>query len=135
MKNQDKINKMLQAADNALISHKIVKGGTVEDGYDSAIAAFGPTVVMSGLMPSLAFYCAEGKDDSRKTNKSIVIDAIATMLFSKYNKKDHKELLKFCIEKNNDNKAFLSKLTEDIVNASVALKIMVRTYKIMKDDE
>lgn len=133
MKNQDKVNKMLKNAAEALCTKEIVKHDTVSDGYDSAIAAFGPTVIMSGLMPSLAFYCAEGKDDKRKADKSKVIDAIALVLKDKYGKNDHKELLKYCLEHN--GKASRAKITQDIVDASVALKIMVRTYKIKKDNE
>jgi CRISPR-associated protein Cmr5 len=134
MKNQDKINKMLQKADAALTGDcKIVKDGTVSDGYDSAIAAFGPTVVMSGLMPALAFYSAESKEGKTKSDKRKVIDAISLTLSEKYGK-GHNALLKHCLA-NNSSKVIMDKLTEDIVNASVALKIMVRTYKIKPDHE
>ena len=134
MKNQFKINSMLKAANDALLKCEIVKVDTVVDGYDSAIAAFGPAVVQSGLMPALAFYCAAGKEDKRKTDKSKIIKAISMVLFEKYGKHDEKELFNYCLE-HNSNKMEKEKLTEDIVNASIALKIMVRTFIINESNE
>lgn len=124
MTNRDKINNLLKSADDAL-NFEIVVNGTVKDGYDSAIAAFGPTVVLSGLMPAMAFYCATNKTDKRKADKGKVIDAIAQTLNQKYNKNDRKELFEHCL-----NNPKNEKLMADIVDASIALKIMVRTYKI-----
>lgn len=129
MTNRDKINDLLKNADDAL-KLDIVDNGIVKDGYDSAIAAFGPTVVLSGLMPAMAFYCATNKTDKRKADKSLVIKAIALTLFQKYKKTDHKELFEHCLNHLNDEK-----LMADIVDASIALKIMVRTYKIEDSHE
>ena len=129
MTNRDRINDLLKVADDAL-KIEIVYKGVVLDGYDSAIAAFGPTVVLSGLMPALAFYCATNKTEKRKANRGKVIDAIAQTLINKYNKKDHVELFEFCLNNPKDEK-----LMTDIVDASIALKIMVRTYKIEDSHE
>ena len=134
MVNRKKIDALLKSANEALLKKEIVKDGIVEDGYDSAIAAFGPSVVQSGLMPAMAFYCAKKSEEKRKTDKAIVIDAIALTLSSKYGKYNHKELFKFCLE-NYNNRSIGEKLMTDIVNASVALKIMVRTYKIPENHE
>lgn len=134
MTNRDKINALLKSADEALVKSGIVKDGIVEDGYDSSIAAFGPTVVMSGLMPALAFYCATNKSDKRKTDKGKVVDAIAFTLATKYGKSDHKQLFEYCLDtldKSNE-KEVSEKLMADIIDASVAMKIMVRTYKIVE---
>ena len=129
MTNRDKINNLLKSADDAL-KLEIVVNGIVKDGYDSAIAAFGPTVVLSGLMPAMAFYCATNKTDKRKADKSLVIKAIALTLFTKYKKKDHTELFKHCLDNPKNER-----LMADIVDASIALKIMVRTYKIEESHE
>lgn len=134
MTNRDKINALLKNADEALKKFGIVNEGIVKDGYDSSIAAFGPTAVQSGLMPALAFYCATNKSDKRKTDKYKVIDAIAFTLSSKYGKSDHKQLFEYCLDKSKD-KNVIEKLMIDIVNASVALKIIVRTYKIVESHE
>ncbi|MDX9882057.1 MAG: type III-B CRISPR module-associated protein Cmr5 [Prolixibacteraceae bacterium] len=133
MTHRSQIDALLKSADEALIKTKIVENGVVNDGYDSAIAAFGPIVTLSGLMPAMAFYCATGKDDKRKTDKSKVITAIALTLLSKYNKNDEKALFSFCLE-NDNNRSISARLRDDIVNASIALKIMVRTYKIPEGD-
>lgn len=131
MTNHSQIDALLKKADRALLKFKIVDNGTVADGYDSAIAAFGPTVVLSGLMPALAFYCAETKNGKPKTEKSKIVDAISFILQSKYGWPDHKKLFNYCL----NNPSRIERLTIDIVDASVALKMMVRTYKIKKDNE
>ncbi len=133
MTHRSSIDALLKKADEALTKEKIeiVKNGIVDDGYDSAIAAFGPTVVLSGLMPALAFYCAESKNGKTKTKKWKIVDAIAYMLQSKYGWSDNKQLFKHCL----NNQSTIERLTTDIVDASVALKMMVRTYKIEDNHE
>lgn len=134
MTHPSNIDALLKIADEALSKFEIVKNGTVVDGYDSAIAAFGPTVVLSGLLPALAFYCAEKKHDNSKTDKRLVIKAIAHALQSKYDTSDHIQLFKHCLTNRSNNRA-IERLTIDIVDASIALKIMVRTYKINESHE
>lgn len=133
MTHRSNIDALLKVADEAL-KKEIVKKGIVDDGYDSAIAAFGPTVVLSGLMPTLAFYCAEKKHEKSKTDKRKVINAIALTLQLKYGWTDHNQLFGHCLN-NQSNSLAIEKLTIDIVDASVALKMMVRTYKIVKSNE
>lgn len=133
MMNHSRIDALLKKADEALTKEKIeiVKNGKVDDGYDSAIAAFGPTVVLSGLMPALASYCAETKNGKTKTEKWKIVNAISFILQSKYGWSDHNKLFNHCL----NNPSQTERLTTDIVDASVALKLMVRTYKIKKDNE
>ncbi len=133
MTHRSQIDALLKKADEALTNEKIeiVKNGIVTDGYDSAIASFGPTVVLSGLMPALAFYCAESKNGKTKTEKWKIVKAISIILHSKYGWSDHKNLFNHCL----NNPSQIERLTTDIVDASVALKMMVRTYKIKKDNE
>jgi len=127
MTNRSNIDALLKKADEAL-KIEIVKNGIVDDGYDSAIAAFGPSVVLSGLMPALAFYCTEKKHENSKTDKRKVVKAIACTLQSKYSGwTDYSQLFKHCL----NNQSSIERLTTDIVDASVALKMMVRTYKII----
>ena len=92
MTQRSKIDALLKVADEALTNAniEIVKKGKVDDGYDSAIAGFGATVVMSGLRPTLAFYCAEKEHENRKADKRKIIQAIAYTLQSKYGWADHK---------------------------------------------
>lgn len=136
MTQKSSIDNLLKAADKALVKFEIVdeKSLVVAEGYASAIAAFGPTVVQSGLKPALAFYCAENKKENRKSDKRKIIDAIACILFSKYRMVSHKKLFNYCLNPDlNINK--MERLMIDIVNASIALKMMVRTYKIKESDE
>ncbi|MBN1222390.1 MAG: hypothetical protein JXB23_04035, partial [Candidatus Aminicenantes bacterium] len=69
MKNE--VTCYLERAENALRSTGIVKDGdTYEQEYGGRIASFGPSVILSGLLPTVAFY---SKDEERgKVMKAIM---------------------------------------------------------------
>jgi CRISPR-associated protein Cmr5 len=113
------VNKLLRDADTALKTTTIVNGGKVVDVFKGYIAGFGPSVISSGLVPALAFYLED------KDNKGKVIDAIAKTLNPESNGKkmfDESLLLE-------GKRAELNIQKEKIINASIALKIMLRTYE------
>ncbi len=119
------INRLLAAAETALLKTNLVgtnhqiKGTIV--GY---IAAFGAEVINMDLLPTLAVYRAD------KT-KALVLDAIAKTL----NPNDT-EAAMFIRIKNHQTSSLAAKRTEkeNIINASVALKLMARTF-IIKDND
>lgn len=129
MNNQATINNMLESADEALKVTEIVSNnGEVKDVFKGYISGFGPSVIQSGLLPALAFYLADEKGS--KDKPALVIDAIAKVLYYKYAAINGKDLFKKCIDATSP--ALKNNFMYDIVNASVALKIMMRTYRFVE---
>ena len=122
------VNKLLNAADQALKTTKIVSNsGKVEEVNKGYISGFGPSVISSGLIPALAFYLSDA-------NKSPIIDAIAQTLSpgnsSSVTNSGH--ILFRAVLQLENNRMQLNLEKERIINASIALKIMMRTYDFIK---
>jgi CRISPR/Cas system CMR-associated protein Cmr5 small subunit len=113
------ISNLLEKANTALTTHKLVLDNKVtDDVYDGYISGFGPAVITAGLLPTLATYLA----DKKKEN---IIDAIAAIIEIE-DKVKGDELLTECLKTENKPKLNLWKIK--IIDASVALKLMIRTY-------
>lgn len=117
------INKLLNPAETALRTTAILSpDNKVKDVFKGYVAGFGPAVINSGVIPAIAFYL-EDKE------KAKVIEAIAKTLDPN---NTGTKLFKSCLAQESNNAA-LSLLKEKIVNASIALKIMMRTYEFVTD--
>ena len=132
MRNPRIIEALYADADKALNQTEIVYDNKVKHGeYEGYIAGFGANVINMGIKPAIAAYCAKPPDNvALKPSKKKVIDAIAQTL-NLSNSSDADSLLKKVIDERDNY--ILRDLKEKIVNASVALKIMIRTYEIKKD--
>jgi hypothetical protein len=109
------IEKLFGSAENALVSNNLVVNNTISQTSVGAIAGFGALVINIGLLPSLAVYKANNKE---------VFEALCNVTS-----------LNFESVKNSVNDLSKKRLyTEKFINASVALKIMARTFKIKKSD-
>lgn len=86
-----------------------VKDGTVESKYMSAVASFGVSVLQSGIYATKLFY--DTKNDAR--NK---LPAIVAKLANK-------------------NKVFIELDKEMILDAITALKLAIRTYEKVDNEE
>lgn len=123
-----KIEKILTLADNALntaYNNKriVAEDGSVDKVYNAYIASFPACVIQSGLVPALAFYCGEGAAEG---DRKLIIEAIANMLQAKYPEFTNAQtLFRYCVENQVSNEQ-----KEDIINAAIALKLMIRTYKL-----
>lgn len=120
------IEKFFPSSEDALISNGLVVKETkaiAKDEYDGYLAAFGPSVIISGLIQTLAVYNAN--EERQKVLNTI------TCVAGIENTQSGKELLDLCIS-HLDNKDRLHVWREQIINASVALKILIRTYNLNK---
>lgn len=128
------VNKLLNAADKALVATGIVKSGKVEEVNKGYVSGFGPSVINSGLIPAIAFYLSD-------SNKTPIIDAIAQTLSTNavdgnssqsanQGVNNGKTLFRKVLKLEND-RIQLSNEREKIINASIALKIMMRTYEFV----
>lgn len=116
------IEKLLAAADISLTNSPIVNNNRVTDSvYDGYLAAFGPAVITSGLLQTLSVYEA---DEKRK----VVLNVIAKVACIQ-NTTTGNSLYRTCLQEYM-NKDLLNTWREKIINASVALKLVIRTFDL-----
>ena len=106
------------------------EGGVyIDKGYDGQIAAFSVSVAMIGLRPTLAMYYKKGGSVVDTHN---IVGIIAEMLigdgfnFTEGNKPAEK-LFRYVMD-NRLEKEELDKITRDVIDMAVALKVVVRTF-------
>lgn len=119
---KNRTDKLMRAADCA-IKATIVKDNIINESYNGQTAALGVTIVMSGLMPALAIYYQD--EGTGEFSKRKILDAVAHML----SHADAKALFQFALKSDTDLKA----LKREILDCSVALKQVIRTYKLKKN--
>ena len=104
---------------NDIVNHaskKIIDG--VFDGY---VNGFGPTVISSGLLPTIATYAADPK-------RAKVLNIICKIANIEGNQ-DGSAMLQYCLANfNNQDQQWLIK--EKLITASIALKLVLRTFDI-----
>ena len=125
--NKKRNEELMQKAEKALQDPrvKILKsnGNEIKDSYNGQTAAFGVTVAMSGLRPALAIY----KQETDGCNRLEILNAIAVML-DRWPGNTPGESMRRAIMACND--ADLRNYKRDIIDCSIALKQVIRTYKL-----
>ena len=123
------ITRLLPYADeavNSIIKTKQDNGRTVKyipKEYKGYISSFGAAVIQSGLLPALYFnYGSERSVQDRK----LLMNTIFEVMKKAYQIESDKNLLDYAKESNN-----LNKLKEQILDAATALKLVIRTYKLL----
>jgi CRISPR-associated protein Cmr5 len=129
------------AADDQLSVPKQFKG---------YISSFGASVIQSGLMPTLAFYSDAKK---AKGDRSMLIPALIFILFQKKRFEVDVELEKTILEVANKekelpkvihelfnwllktNEQYPEKLRKELMDASIALKLALRTFREVDTDK
>jgi len=124
------VNKLLSVADiyiNDPFCAISVDGKTIKDVYKGYVSSFGAMVIQNGLSAALAINM---KTDGEGKERIKIIEAIARMLSPKYRSIINAEtLLNYSCE--NENNRLLK---EDVINCSIALKLMMRTYQFNRVD-
>lgn len=125
------IEQLLPKADKALKDKGIVDGNgrVVKKEYEGYIAGFGANVINLGIKAALAFYMKDFHDTTL-VKRSNVIAAIFHILYPEL---EIKKCVNKIIKAENENE--LHQYTKEIVNASIALKLMIRTYEIPNRQE
>lgn len=102
------------------------------ESYNGQVAALGVSILMTGLKPTLAIYYQDApgveNGNSDKAYRKYVLEIIVKMLkaYKNYEYENAKELVRKALAMDDD-----SKLKTDIINCSVALKQVVRTYNLV----
>lgn len=94
--------------------------------FKGYIAGFGPSVRMSGLIATLAFY---GEQKSAKENRSKVIDWLLTIIEYPQSQNQKKEYFNDIL-KNQDNIQYITMKEKELADAITALKLAFRTFPV-----
>lgn len=100
------------------------KAKTIPSEFNGYISAFGAAIIQSGLLPAMAFYM--NKKSQPKSERGQLINAIAVML----DKADGNELFTEC-KKLQEKEEQLDVLKRKIIESAIALKLVIRTYKLV----
>ena len=143
----NKIEKLLPFALNA--AQKFITVDTlklsVPKQFKGYISSFGASVIQSGLMPTLAFYSDAKK---AKGDRSLLIPALIDILFQNKSYPAEVEVEKVLDSLANDESVYLKdvihllfdwllkqnkinpeKLRKELMDASIALKLALRTFR------
>ena len=130
---------LMKFAQSALIANEkiwIERNVSILDAYNGQIAALGVSIAMSGLRPALAIYYQDKPNakTKRKANRRTVLDLIAYMITqdkdNEYQFTDAEALFRYAV----DNDADLNWLKNEIIDCSIALKQVVRTYNLVSNE-
>ena len=139
---KEKINNLIPHAISAITFSGIADNECkVQKEFKGYIASIGASIIQAGLLPTLAFY---QKTTGKNADSWRVLDAVMRLINANQN---NMTLIHYVIEccnpPNNNNsrctykdldKEKLSLIEEDIMDAIIALKLALRTFKIENDE-
>lgn len=124
-----------------LVEAHLEKNKTVPKVYKSYISSMGAAMIQSGLLPTLAIFSAPQSESSAGDKRKLI--RVLTELLKGYDqtfyggipevnkgKEEDSRLLKFAADfKGNPNN--LRRIRRDLTDASIALKLTLRTFKLV----
>ena len=136
--NKTRNNELIKLAYDKLRKSNIPTGEHKEDiaeTYDGKTAALSVSVAMSDLLPTLAIYFqdfdAKHRDAPCRRNVLNVVATMITVPKQNVKFKDAEALLRHAIEHSED----IAYLKKEVIDCSIALKQVVRTYNLVKNEE
>lgn len=125
--NKQENDRLIARADEILRQSTILQNGRdILKSYNGQVAALGVSVIMSGLRPTLAIYYQDYENDTRNAYRRNVLDIIARMLGDYTNAE---VLLDYALGSRRSD-IELATLKTNIINCSIALKQVIRTYNL-----
>lgn len=131
---------LMQLADSVLCEGNVTllnrANGEIKDSYNGQISAFGVSIAMNGLCPTLATFYKDSNNETRVVNRRPILEAIGRMihldesvniLFPTICGAD--SLIRTAIHPT--DKEQYKKLQQVVIDCSVALKQVVRTYNLV----
>jgi len=112
------------------VERKMADKGKVNKAYKGYISALGAGIIQSGLLPTLAMYKGNEESDKKKAETGHLLSAIYEVVKSKYNPKPVEEnLFDFALIRM-QQPAIRQKVITEIMDASIAIKLAIRTFKL-----
>lgn len=128
--NEEK-KKLFEHANKAIKACSILNDdNSINASYNSQIAAFPVSIAFIGLIPTIRHY--NNPDSEASINKSKILELIDSMyLYDNKNDNPQGSVEHLCdlVEKQSDNG-----IREKIIKYALALKPVIRTYKLVKDE-
>lgn len=133
---------LIGLADQALQSSHLFKDKDkteIPDSYNGQIAALSVSVAMIGIRPTLAIYYQDrpkkdnsDKKDFSKPYRLAVLEVVAKMMaldhFCNRENWTSRSMLEYALSESSD----LKELKKEVIDCAIALKQVVRTYKLVK---
>jgi CRISPR-associated protein Cmr5 len=124
------VEKMIPFAIKAVKKSKMEeenKKGVVNKAYKGYISSLGAGIIQSGLLPTLAMYKGNEDSDKKKANTGKLLNAIMYVIKEYYHpsERNNNDLFNYALEARDQEKA-----KQEILNASIALKLAIRTFKL-----
>jgi len=124
-----RIRNLIPFAIEAAEKHLLKEDNTIAKEMNGYISSFGASIISSGLLPTIIFYSQEGKSEG---NRTTFIKALEMMCIDK-ELLGQDEKLTSTIKDIYNSKPKMSQLKNFIMDASVALKLAIRTFPKSKD--
>jgi len=97
------------------------ENGHVKNEFNGYFSSFGASIIQSGLKPALAFFSNENSETAKQ--KAKIPKAIYKLVIDKDIEPEANALLLYIINENKEKE-----LLPKILDASIALKLALRTY-------
>ncbi|MBU5593309.1 type III-B CRISPR module-associated protein Cmr5 [Clostridium sp. MSJ-4] len=125
----DSINEFIN---NELFYKKDDKSfGLIPKEYNGYISNFGASIIQSGLISTVAFF--ESEKSNSNSDKRVLTKLILQVIqeYKKLQVKDVESLLGYVL----DNKNIAEEIEEEIINATIAIKLAIRVFKFTENSE
>ncbi len=107
------------------IVNEFFPGGNIPKEYNGYISSFGAGIIQSGLKPTVAIY--ENEQSQSQQDRAKLPKMILQIINPNSNERS---LLRYIINSNENEQL----LKEKIKDASIAIKLVIRTFKLKKED-
>lgn len=101
--------------------------------FNGYISSFGASIVQSGLISTVAFFCIKNSNSNRDRQK--ITELILKIILKHKEEQENKyeNLLQYVLESDKNNELNLVK--EEIINAAIAVKLSMRVFEFTGNDE
>jgi hypothetical protein len=126
-----KIEKLIPFAVEAISKSKIAdSAGIVEKAFKGYIASLGAGLVLIGILPTLAMYSEAQGNNNKKGDTGKILDALFIIIkdIHKSESINEADLFHYSLAKM-DNTEYREIFTNELLNAVIALKLALRTFK------
>jgi CRISPR-associated protein Cmr5 len=126
------VENLIPAAIAAITSSGMSDNGAVNKAYKGYISSLGASIIQSGLLPTLAMYKGTEGSDNKKAETSCLLNAIFSVVKSKYNPKPTDDNLFDYALRIMQKPEMRQMVINEIMNASIAVKLAIRTFKLIE---
>jgi CRISPR-associated protein Cmr5 len=124
--NKKKIDELIPIAYEILSETNIAQAGKINKTYRGQISSFGAALSMGNLRSAVCFFSNKG---GSCTDRDYLMEAIYKLIKPQPEYKNLKDYILKLEEKD------IAKVKEEVINATIALKLAMNLYKLTDDKE